>query len=312
MSTSDIAGVNGEAMPGVLEPSVQRRRLRTELRKARDTAGLKQADVAKAMDWSPSKLIRIENGAVSISTNDLRALLEHYKVKDRGRVGSLLEMAKSARAGSFYDAYSDVVGPGFRDYLALESAASVIRQWDPLLISGLLQTEEYALAVLSDVYRLNEEQARRAWAVREHRQEVHDREDPPEIRLVLDENALRRQVRPGTNLMRRQIERVIEFAALDHVTILLLPNAAGAHPGMAGNFYLLEFSETDLEDLVGVEAVSDFEIKSDLGVLANYVDLFQSLEDRSLSPEDSVVFMEKLLGEQPHAETAPAPEAVAG
>lgn len=299
-------------MAVVQDPSVQRRRLRTELRRARDAAGLKQADVAKAMDWSPSKLIRIESGQVSISTNDLRALLEYYKMKDRGRVNSLLEMAKSARSGSFYDGYADVVSPGFREYLSNEGSASVIRQWDPVLISGLVQTEEYARAILADTYGLDEESSTKAWAVREHRQEVHDRENPPEIRLVVDEAALRRQVHPGTSLMRRQVERLLEFAALDHVAILVLPFSAGAHPGMAGNFYLLEFSDPEIEDLAGLEAVNDFEIKSDTETLAAYVDRFQRLEDLALSPEDSVTFLEKVLGEQQATEANSAAKAVAG
>jgi transcriptional regulator with XRE-family HTH domain len=299
-------------MAVVQDPSVQRRRLRTELRKARDAAGLKQADVAKAMDWSPSKLIRIENGAVNISTNDLRALLEHYKVKDRGRANALVEMAKAARSGSFYDAYSAVVGQGFREYLSNEGSASVIRQFDPVLISGLVQTEEYAHAVLADVYGFDATTADKLWAVREHRQEVHDRENPPEVRLITDEAALRRQVGPGGKIMTRQIERLLAFTALDHVTIQVLPFSAGAHRGMAGNFYLLEFSDPEIEDLAGLEAVSDFEIKSDTETLANYVDIFQNLEEKSLTPEDSVVFLEKLLGEQQSAEATPAAKSVAG
>jgi len=105
-------------------------------RKAREAAGLRQGDVAKAMDWSPSKLIRIEGGQVNISTNDLRALLNHYAIKDSRRTTSLLELAKSSRGSSFYDQYNHVLKGGFRDYLAYEAAASVIRQWDPVFISG--------------------------------------------------------------------------------------------------------------------------------------------------------------------------------
>ena len=115
-------------MAVVQDPSIQRKRLRTELRKAREAAGMRQGDVAKAMDWSPSKLIRIEGGQVSISTNDLRALLDHYKIKDSRRTTSLLELAKTSRGTSFYDQYGAVLKPGFREYLAYEGTASVIRQ----------------------------------------------------------------------------------------------------------------------------------------------------------------------------------------
>ncbi len=91
-------------MAVVQDPTVQRRRLRMELRRARDAAGLKQADVARAMNWSPSKLIRIETGYWDVSSNDLKALLSHYGVKDKARVNKLLELARSTRGpGSFYE-----------------------------------------------------------------------------------------------------------------------------------------------------------------------------------------------------------------
>src|SRR5690242_4942258 len=125
------------------DPTVYRRRLRLELRRARDAAGLRQADVARAMEWSPSKLIRIEKGDVSISTNDLKVLLNYYGVKDKARLDELLELARSARGASFYDQFADLLKPGFKDYLAYEASASVIRQYDTVLVTGMLQTEEY-------------------------------------------------------------------------------------------------------------------------------------------------------------------------
>jgi len=141
------------------DPTVQRRRLRAELRNARDTAGLRQADVARAMDWSLSKLMRIERGEVSVSTNDLRALLNHYGVKEKGKVNGLLELARSARGSSFYDQYADLLKPGFKEYLAYEASASVIRQYEPVLIPGLLQTEEYARGLFEGMSRATPEAA---------------------------------------------------------------------------------------------------------------------------------------------------------
>lgn len=296
-------------MAVVQDPSVQRRRLRTELRKARDATGLKQADVAMAMDWSLSKLIRIESGQVSISTNDLRALLEHYKIKDRSRVSSLLELAKSSRGGSFYDQYAVNLKPGFRDYLAFEASASVIRQYDPVLVSGLLQTEEYARAILEHTYGVDGPDTDKLWAVRQHRQEVHDRDDPPEMRFVIDEATVRRQVGRDGKTMLRQVERLLEFAALEHVTIQVVPFKAGAHPGMAGSFITLEFSEPELDDVAGLETVEDFQLRDDTETLARYLDRYQKLEEMALSPEESVGFLEKLVGE--HRATDPrSPAAV--
>lgn len=285
-------------MAVVQDPSIQRKRLRTELRKARESAGMRQGDVAKAMDWSPSKLIRIEGGQVNISTNDLRALLDHYRIKDSRRTTSLLELAKTSRGTSFYDQYSSVLKAGFREYLAYEGLASVIRQYDPVLVPGLLQTEEFARTILEFSGGLNEDQIESSWAVRQHRQEaVHEREDPPEMFFILDESVLRRQVGRGNRTMVRQLERLKEYAAQPNVTVQVLPFAVGAHPGMAGNFIMLEFDEADLDDLVHLESIDDITIRDDSELIARYLDRFERLEALSLTEEDSVVFLDKLIAE---------------
>lgn len=283
-------------MASVQDPTVQRRRLRMELRKARDAAGLKQTDVANAMDWSPSKLIRIESGQVSISTNDLKALLGHYGVREQGRLNSLLELAKSARGQSFYDQFADMLKQGFKEYLAYEGSASIIRQYDPVLISGLLQTEEYGRAILKNAASFGPERVERAWAVRQHRQEVHDRDNPPDMIFVVDEASLRRHV-GGLKVMLHQLERLREFAAEDHITLQILPFAAGAHPGMVGNFILLEFTDGSLDDLVHLESIEEITIRDDAEVFAQYLEKFVLLESMSLSPEDSDAMLVRLIDE---------------
>jgi transcriptional regulator with XRE-family HTH domain len=285
-------------MTVVQDPSIQRKRLRSELRKAREAAGMRQGDVAKAMDWSPSKLIRIEGGFVNISTNDLRALLNHYNVKDSRRTTSLLELAKASRGTSFYDQYSSVLKPGFREYLAYEGTASVLRQYDPVLIAGLLQTEEYGRTILEHSAGLDEDDIESAWTVRQHRQEaIFEREDPPEMSFVLDESVLRRQVGRSNRTMVRQLERLKERAAEPNISMRVLPFAAGAHPGMSGNFIMLEFDAADLDDLVHLESVDDITIREDAELIARYLDRFERLEALSLSPDDSVVFLDKVIAE---------------
>lgn len=131
----------------VPDPTIHRRRLRSELRKAREAAGMTQRDVAAAMDWSQSKLIRIETGAVNISTNDLRALLGHYGI-ERARTENLVEVARASRDQPRWNVYKDVAEPEYIAFLGYESSASIIRNFEPLLIPGLLQTEEYAREIL--------------------------------------------------------------------------------------------------------------------------------------------------------------------
>jgi transcriptional regulator with XRE-family HTH domain len=289
-----------EGMTAAQDPTVQRRRLRMELRRARDAVGLKQTDVARAMDWSPSKIIRIERGDVSISTNDLRALLNHYGVKDKGRINGLLELARSARGASFYDQYADLLKPGFKEYLAYEASASVIRQYDPVVIPGLLQTEEYGRALLAGVARLGADRVDKAWAVRQHRQEVLDRESPPEMLYVLDEAALRRHV-GGAQVMGHQLERLKEFAAEPYINIQIIPFSRGAHPGMAGNFILLEFADPSLDDLVHLESINQITIRDDTDLIARYLDRFVQLEELALSEEESVDFLDELIEEMASA-----------
>jgi transcriptional regulator with XRE-family HTH domain len=293
-------------MAVVQDPTVQRRRLRVELRKARDAAGRKQADVARAMDWSPSKLIRIESGQVSISTNDLKALLNYYGVKDMARVNNLLELAKSARGSSFYDQFADLLKPGWKEWLAYEASASVIRQYDPVYVPGLMQVEEYARAVLRDAVGLGHEDVDRAWAIREHRQGLHEREDPPDMLFVLDEAALRRQV--GTpKVLYHQLERLRDYATQTHLSLQILPFSRGAHPGMLGNFIMLEFDDPDLADMVHLESVNEITVRDDTEVISRYLDRFLRLEELALSPDESLAMLDDLIKEQSTTKGASTP-----
>lgn len=298
---SPTTGVNSkeaEGMTTVQDPTVQRRRLRDELRKARDAAGLRQAEVAHAMEWSPSKLIRIERGDVGVSTNDLRALLSHYGVRDKGTVNGLLELARSARGASFYDQHSDLLEPGFKEYLAYEASASVTRQYQSILIPGLLQTEEYARALFAGYGTAGSEGADKGWAVRQHRQQVHERETPPEMLFVVDEAALRRHVGRG-HVMRRQLQRLKEYAVEPHISIQVMPFTRGAHPGLAGSFMLLEFTDPSLADLLHLEGVNSTTIREDTDQIAQYLDKFAQLQDMALSLEESVDFLDVLSREMP-------------
>src|SRR5579862_9233916 len=120
-------------------PAVQRRRLRAELRRARLDAGLTQEQVAAAMDWSLSKLIRIENGSVGISTNDLKVLLDHYGVVADNQVEELIVLARAARERSWWSTYHDVAPPRLLQFIEYQTEAIITRSFEPLLIPGLLQ-----------------------------------------------------------------------------------------------------------------------------------------------------------------------------
>ena len=133
-------------------PLVQRRRLRAELKKARQVSGLTQEQVAHEMDWSLSKIIRIESASSGISANDLKALLQLYGVKDPGQVDSLVALARAARERSWWSKYRDVAPQSLLQLIEYESAAHAIRQFETLVIPGILQTEDYAGAVIQNYY----------------------------------------------------------------------------------------------------------------------------------------------------------------
>jgi transcriptional regulator with XRE-family HTH domain len=293
-ATGGVNNQGGKGMTAVQDPTVQRRKLRLELRKARSNANKTQADVAEAMDWSPSKLIRIERGDVGISSNDLKALLNYYGVDNQDQIGELVELARSARGASAYDAFTDLLKPGFAEYLAYESSASVIRQYDPVVVPGLLQIEEYARGLFEGEGRFDPEKSDRLWKLRVQRQKVHDRDNRPKLQVVLDEAALRRHV-GGRRVMIRQLEHLRDFAAAPYIDLRILPFARGAHPGLLGNFILLEFADTSLDDLVHLEHINQITIRDDTELIAQYTDRFKYLQDISLSLEKSVDFIDVII-----------------
>lgn len=275
------------------DPAVQRRRLRVELRRLRQDGNLNQRTVARAMDWSVSKLIRIEHGEVGISSNDLKVLLEYYQVNDEQRAAELLEMARHGRKDSWAE-YRGVHSSPFLTYLGYESSAGLIRTFEPQLVPGLLQTEEYARATLSGTHGEAKEIIDRRWRGRQERQRLHDRKQPPEMLFILDESAIRRHV-GGPRTMRRQLERLKQWSTEPHITIQVLPFTAGAHPGMTGPFTLLDFPDANDDDLVYLEHVSGSTTHDDPELTSPYVERFFALEEMSLSPEDTKALLDDAI-----------------
>ena len=231
------------------DPTIHRRRLRSELRKAREAAGKTQRETAAAMDWSMSKLIRIETGDVRISTNDLRALLNYYGV-DGGRVEALVEVARAAREQPHWARYRDVASPEYLAFLGYESSAAIIRNFEPILIPGLLQTEEYARAVLTEVEPM--QRVDPLVDLRVERQELLVRPKPPSLHFIIDEAAIRRAV-GGPEVMRRQLQHVKDLTSEPHVHIRVVPFEVGMYPKMRVPYVLIEFDAPEDEDILFVE-----------------------------------------------------------
>ena len=277
----------------VPSPVVQRRRLRTELRKARQEAQLTQEQVAEAMDWSLSKIIRIENGSVGISTNDLKALLRHYKTIDLERTDELVALAKAGRERSWWSGYREVAPPSLLQLVGYESAAFNIRNFQTLFVPGLLQTEEYARTVIRELHGPTRH-LETLVEIRMKRQELLDWADPPWLFFILDEAVLRRLI-GGKAVMRRQIRRLIEITDRPKVTVEIVPFSAGVHPGLKGPFVVIEFPDPEDDDVLYLESALDAVISRDLPEeVPVYREAFEVLRKLSLGPDGSLAYLAKL------------------
>ncbi len=261
-----------------IDPSLNRRRLRIELRKAREQAGITQREAADALEWSLSKLIRLEAGTVSLSVTDLRALLQLYNVMEPHLVTELEDAARGSKGPSWWAPYNDMLAPQFAQYLGYESAAASIRTYHPVVISSLFQTEDYAMAQLAP--RETAEGARRAAELRTTRQErVFDGEQGPKVQIVLDEAVIRRVI-GGPGVMRRQLEHLKTMAQHPRVTMRLLPFSAGAHYSMGNSFILLGFKDDD--DLLYLEGPRDsVSNRDDLDLTARYQECFEDISNKA-------------------------------
>lgn len=268
----------------------QRLKLRTELRKARASAGLTQRQVAKAMEWSPSKLLRIESGEVSISVNDLRPLLSTYGISDRRQIEHLLDLARGSRKMPFAE-YRDVFRSEFLQFLALEASASIGRYFNSLQLPRLLQTEEYARAIAvayGSSTTLNETEERMLEA-QLARQDLLLSENCPELFFILDEAILHRQV-GGRGVMRAQLQRLAELSKHPRVTLMVIPYTAGAHAGIQGPFTLFEFASEEMPETLYIETPQGDTIESDKpDRTRRYLELFWQLEDLSIKDNIDVL-----------------------
>ena len=268
------------------EPTIHRRRLRSDLRKAREAARKTQRDVAAAMDWSLSKLIRIETGQVGITTNDLKALLQHYGITDPAQVTRYVELAKRARERSWWSAYKDVASAQLLAFLSYEASASVVRSFQPQLVPGLLQTSEYAENVVSVTTAPDARRVDDLVELRKRRQEILEGDgELPRFHFIIDEAVIHRVV-GGPAVMRRQLNHLLYAAELDKVTLRIVPFEVGMYPASGVAYTLFEFSEPEndpdmlyIEDPLG-ELVVQEDSPADQGkpTPAQFLTIFFELE----------------------------------
>jgi transcriptional regulator with XRE-family HTH domain len=274
-------------MPATPSPTARGRRLRHELRRLREQAGLTHSEVARRLEWSPSKVSRIETGQSRVQTGDVRDLLEVYGVTDQAAVEALVQLAREARRRGWWTRYTDVLGSG--TYVGLETEATGLRTYESVFIPGLLQTEDYARAVIrAGQTKPDPETLDRGLSARMARQEILTRPDPPEIWAVLDESVINRPV-GGPEVMRAQLKHLIELSSRPNtsVTLQILPLRIGAHPGMDGPFVILAFDSPTDPPMVYLETATDGLYLDEPADVERYTLMFNHLVARALGPDES-------------------------
>lgn len=255
-----------------------------ELRRLRDQRGLTLQETADRLGWSRARVSRLETGQTRPHHGDVDDLLEVYGVEGEER-DSLVMLAREARRRGWWTAYVDVFTGS---YVALEDDASLVRSWDPQVVHGLLQTEEYARAVIGAGRMLPDQaQIDRRIAARRIRQGLLDRPSAPRIHVILDEAVLHRVV-GGPEVMAGQLNALCEATERPNVTLQVLPFDAGAHAGLDGGFTILSYPDPADPDIAYVEGTMGDVYLESAEEVAQHDVRFRRLRDCSLPPAESV------------------------
>jgi transcriptional regulator with XRE-family HTH domain len=278
-------------------PTVQRMLVGARLRRLRTDMGLTREEAAESIRASEWKIHRLENGQVGFKERDMVDLLRLYEVSDPGEVAEFLALAREANAPGWWQHYGDVLPQWFRTYVDLESAASLIRTYEGQFVPGLLQTDGYMRAVVRGAHLEDSgEEVGRRVRLRMARQTLLTGEQPPRLWAVVDEAALRRPV-GGRDVMRGQLERLVEATKLPNVTLQVLPFASGAHPAMVGSFSVLRFPDQELPDVVYLEHLTSALYLNKADEVDRYLHVMETICVRAAAPDQTVELLERTLDE---------------
>ncbi|WP_435821650.1 helix-turn-helix domain-containing protein [Micromonospora musae] len=230
--------------------------LGAQLRRLRESSGVTREGAGWEIRASESKISRMELGRVGFKERDVADLLTLYGVKDDEEREVLLKLARDANSPGWWHRYGDVLPGWFQSYLGLEAAAALIRTYEVQFVPGLLQTPAYARAVvLLGHGAATPDEIDRRVGLRMRRQELLRRTNPPQLWAVLDEAALRRPL-GGTEVMRGQLDALVEATRLPNVRLQIVPFTAGGHAAAGGAFSILRFGDQDLPDIVYIEQLT--------------------------------------------------------
>ncbi|WP_435851073.1 helix-turn-helix domain-containing protein [Streptomyces roseolus] len=287
MTAGEMNGAGGSVVRRIL--------LGSQLRRLRESRGITREAAGYSIRASESKISRMELGRVSFKARDIEDLLTLYGVTEESERGALLGLAREANLAGWWHSFGDVLPGWFQTYIGLEAAASLIRVYEVQFVHGLLQTEEYAHAVVSrGMPGASRAEIDRRIALRLERQKVLVSERAPHFHVVLDEAALRRPYGDRA-VMRGQLKHLIEVSENPGVTLQVMPFSFGGHAGESGAFTMLSFPESDLSDVVYLEQLTGALYLDKREEVAQYGTVMEKLAKDSPDPAESRDLLRGLL-----------------
>ena len=289
--------IPGESAAPAGGPTVLRILLGAQLRRLRELAGISREDAGYHIRASGSKISRMELGRVSFKERDVTDLLEYYGVRDAEERDKLVQLTREANQTPWWQKYQEAVPDWFQVFVGLEEAAQLIREYEVQFVPGLLQTEDYARAVvLQGTPGLDPQEVERRVALRMGRQQVLKKENPPRLWAIVDEAALRRPM-GGRDVLVAQIERLMDAVSEPNVTLQVMPFRYGGHAAEGGAFMLMRFPEADLPDMVYMEYLTGALYLDKPDEVERYAAVMERLSVAGTSPDRTREILASMLKE---------------
>jgi transcriptional regulator with XRE-family HTH domain len=268
-----------------------------QLRRLREAAGVSREDAGYTIRGSASKISRMELGRVSFKDRDIADLLTYYGTTDKDLRESLISMAQDANTPGWWHTYDDVLPQWFQTYVGLEEAASALRSYEIQFVPGLLQTADYARAVVtSGIPHASSPEINRRVTLRINRQRLFDRPDPLGFWAVIDEATLSRPM-GGKAVMRAQVQHLLDLAERPNITIQLMPLRLGSHAADGGSFSILRFAEPELPNIVYIEQLVSALYLDKPEQVERYAQVMERLVVDSLPPAQTMDALSRIIKE---------------
>lgn len=278
-------------------PTALRILLGSQLRRLRETKGVTREEAGHLIRGSESKISRMELGRVGFKERDVADLLTLYEVIDEQARAAVLDLVDRANEPGWWHRFNDVLPGWFQAYVGLEEAAARIRTYEVQFVPGLLQTKEYAKAVITaGSAGLGSEEIARRVDLRLERQRLLDRPDGPIFWAVIDEAALRRPI-GGGEVMRAQVEHLIDLMRQPRITIQVMPFSFGGHSAEGGAFSILRFPDRELPDVVYVEQLASALYLDKREEVDRYSEVMERLCAVSTTPVETVELLRTIAEE---------------